>query len=375
MDISIGGSTPERIEMELRSDMVPKTCENFRQLCTGEKKGLHFKGSIFHRIIPGFMCQGGDFTRGDGTGGKSIYGNKFQDENFTLKHNEPFVLSMANSGPNTNGSQFFITTVKTKWLDGKHVVFGKVISGQSVVKKMESVGTPSGKVKKEVRIVDCGQKTTSGSSLAPAVTSKKSGKSDILFFDIGVDGKKIGRITMKLYDDVVPKTAANFRAICTGNNKQKLTYKNCPFHRIIPDFMIQGGDITNGDGTGGVSIYGETFADENFKKKHTRPGLLSMANAGKNTNGSQFFITTAVTDWLDGMHVVFGEIVDGMSVVRRIEKLGSEEGAVSADVRILDCGALSNDLKATNSTSNTSSTTLGKRKIDAGEEKKNKKKK
>ena len=161
-DVAVGGASAGRIVITLDTQNTPRTAENFRCLCTGEKgmgqqgKSLHFKGSMFHRVIPGFMAQGGDFTRGDGRGGESIYGAKFADENFNLKHTKPMLLSMANAGPNTNGSQFFITFVQTPWLDGKHTVFGEVLEGANTVTAMEKVGSQSGRTSEKTVIVDSG---------------------------------------------------------------------------------------------------------------------------------------------------------------------------------------------------------------------------
>jgi peptidyl-prolyl isomerase D len=174
-DITIGNKPVGRITMRLYDDLVPKTAENFRALCTGEKglgkagKPLHYKGSTFHRVIKGFMVQGGDFTKNNGTGGESIYGEKFEDEAFPKKHDRPFLLSMANAGPNTNGSQFFLTTVPTPHLDDKHVVFGEIIGGKSVVRQIENERTePGDKPMHTVVISDCGELT--GDAAAAAET-------------------------------------------------------------------------------------------------------------------------------------------------------------------------------------------------------------
>ncbi|MFG3023796.1 peptidylprolyl isomerase [Streptomyces sp. NPDC048254] len=154
-DISINNEPAGRIVFNLFDSVVPETARNFRELATGQH-GFGYAGSTFHRVIPQFMLQGGDFTRGDGTGGKSIYGEKFKDENFQLKHDRKYLLSMANAGPHTNGSQFFVTTVLTPWLDGKHVVFGEVVEGSDIVDKIEGYGSSSGSPKAEIKITASG---------------------------------------------------------------------------------------------------------------------------------------------------------------------------------------------------------------------------
>lgn len=162
---------------------------------------------------------------------------------------------------------------------------------------------------------------------------------NLVFLEIGIGGKCAGKVIIELFDKIVPKTCNNFKTLCTS--RKKLSYVDCPFHRIIKDFMIQGGDFTRENGTGGMSIYGEKFEDENFDIPHDRPYLLSMANSGPDTNGSQFFITTAETPHLDGKHVVFGEVIDGFEIIDELNEIetGMDDKPVQ-DVRIFNCGSI-----------------------------------
>ncbi|CCH60143.1 hypothetical protein TBLA_0C03400 [Henningerozyma blattae CBS 6284] len=171
------------------------------------------------------------------------------------------------------------------------------------------------------------------SNAEPVITDK-------VYFDIQHGKKSVGRIVMGLYGEVVPKTAKNFYELATSDDPD-MGFINSIFHRVIPQFMIQGGDFTHGTGTGGKSIYGNMFADENFSIKHDKPGRLSMANRGKDTNGSQFFITTVPTPWLDGRHVVFGEVLEGMDVVHYIENVPTDRSDKPREtIKIVKCGAL-----------------------------------
>eukprot|EP01114_Cavostelium_apophysatum_P018713 TRINITY_DN5857_c0_g1_i1.p1 TRINITY_DN5857_c0_g1~~TRINITY_DN5857_c0_g1_i1.p1 ORF type:complete len:242 (+),score=18.21 TRINITY_DN5857_c0_g1_i1:30-755(+) len=185
------------------------------------------------------------------------------------------------------------------------------------------------------------------------ISAKDQGGSDPLekvtsrvYFDIEIDGQPVGRIILGLFGDTVPKTAENFRALCTGekgksSRETPLHYKGTKFHRIIPNFMVQGGDVLGMNGGGSESIYGRSFKDENFKIIHKGPGYLSMANSGADTNGSQFFITTVVTSWLDGKHVVFGKVLSGMDVVKQIEAVGSQSGTPTKTAVIVGSGEIS----------------------------------
>jgi len=263
--------------------------------------------------------------------------------------------------------------VKTAHLNGKHVVFGKVLTGQDVIKAVERQGSSSGKTKLKIRIADCGEvgkeKAATPKRKAPEATEASAEKKQKaspastpkmlgdqlsaedkckVFLSVKIGGKRVGKIVVKLFYKTVPKTAENFRALCTGEmgkgpiSGKPLHFKGSVFHRVIKGFMLQGGDFTKGNGMGGEAIYGETFDDENFKYTHNKPGMLSMANCGPNTNGSQFFLTTVATPHLDGKHVVFGKVIKGMKIVQQIENVATDKNDKPRQtVEICDSGMYS----------------------------------
>jgi cyclophilin family peptidyl-prolyl cis-trans isomerase len=313
------------IVVELFADKAPITVNNFVFLA---REGF-YDGTMFHRVIEGFMAQGGDPT-GTGRGGP---GYRFADEfHPELTHDGPGVLSMANAGANTNGSQFFITFAATPWLDGAHTVFGKVVDGMDVLMSLSprdpQTAAEPGDLITTVRIEEASQSrlptptpevlVEPGTIPMPSDPVARNGmypSRPAMVIDpskeyVATIQTEHGDIVIELYADRVPNTVNNFVFLAREGY-----YDNTTFHRVIEDFMAQGGDPT-GTGAGGP---GYAFADE-FDREltHDGPGVLSMANAGANTNGSQFFITFAATPWLDGAHAVFGKVTEGLDVLDQI---------------------------------------------------------
>lgn len=346
---------------------APRTAVNFGRLCQGP-----YKNVFFHRVIPNFMCQFGDTTeakfnpetgqkvagpnRMPGTGGvPAIGGNKFSDDLFINKH-KVGALSMANAGKNTNGSQIFICTAACTHLDDKHVVFGEVKSGMDVIKAVEGFGSGNGEVTggNILYVSDAGvSEYHPKSAVEQFLIPKKA------FYKVTVNGELIGQINMTLYKNT-PWTSINFGGLCKGFSIEPdkvVSYANTFFHRIIPNFMCQFGDVTEAKvegnkkiagpnrrpGTGGIPSLAQVtrrakFQDEIFVNPHGI-GKLSMANSGPNTNGSQIFMCTAPCNHLNGKHVVFGEVdSQSMSVVKQVESFGSQSGETSALVVVSEAG-------------------------------------
>jgi cyclophilin family peptidyl-prolyl cis-trans isomerase len=326
------------IVIELYAKEVPNTVNNFVFLA----RAGFYDNTTFHRVISGFMAQGGDPT-GTGRGGP---GYRFADEFVSsLKHDGPGVLSMANSGANTNGSQFFITLAATPWLDGAHTVFGKVVEGLDVLNAISlrdpAKATTPGDLIKTIRIeetaesrlpepapealvmpgeIEMPEDPRLRNNLYPARPAMVIDTSKDYLATLKTDK---GDIVVELFDDEVPNTVNNFVFLAREG-----FYDNTTFHRVIANFMAQAGDPT-GTGSGGP---GYKFADEFVSTlKHDGPGVLSMANAGANTNGSQFFLTFTATSWLDGAHTVFGKVVEGLDVLGQISLRDPATAATPGD--------------------------------------------
>ncbi|MFS7932563.1 putative peptidylprolyl isomerase [Helianthus anomalus] len=285
------------------------------------------------------------------TGGESIYGECYDvDENFFVPHCEAGMLTMASRGRNKYGSCFYLLFNHLYYLDGFCVVFGKVIKGMDIVKRIELLGTPGGKPTSEVKIEECGE-------IKDFVDIKNnvkemSKKNPWVFLDLSMNGSSAETIVIELYADVVPKTAENFRALCTGENGVSVTgtplnYKGVKFHRISKGFGAQGGDISQKySPPGGESIYGKTFEDESSNLSFTEAGMLFMASHGpKNTIGCRFCITFKPLPYLNGRHVVFGKVIKGMEIVQKMDQFGTSEGTPSGLVQITNCGELQEDEK------------------------------
>ncbi|XP_074337041.1 peptidyl-prolyl cis-trans isomerase 2-like [Apium graveolens] len=283
---------------------------------------------------------GGDIiNKGDFRAGESIYGDNFDIEKSVRKHDKTGTMTMyTGASRQANTSHYMITTQDSPDLKQYYPnVFGQVVSGLDVLNAISTTPSPSWRPTKPVIVADCGQiidgKAYYGQNMTPEV-----------FFDIEIGGTLSGRIIIKLFYDTTPITAQNFRALCTGmkgiskTSGKPLHYKGSSFHRIIPGVMCHGRDFTLYDGSGGESVHGsDKFLSENFVKKHTGPGILSMVNTDKGADGSQFFICTTKTDWLDGKQVAFGEVVQGMDIVKAMEDVGLPDGSTTTPVTIVDC--------------------------------------
>jgi len=340
LNIMIGEDVVGKVVIGLFNETVPETATNFLKLCTHEL-GFGYLGSKFHRVQKGFMMQGGKVVNeldGRMKGWKNIHkGGRFSDENFELKHYGPGWLAMALPGRDDNNSQFYITFTKAPWLDGKHTVFGTVLEGLEVIRMVEQVETNKDTLEPttDVTIQDAGLVPLEAMfhiRVHPEITKK-------VFLDMTIGGAKAGRIVIGLFGDVAKKTVENFYQLCT--HEPGFGYRGSIFHRVIKGFMMQGGDFEQGNGYGGKSIYGKSFPDENFELKHYGPGWVAMANAGPDTNGSQFYIMFAATHWLDEGHTTFGKVLAGLEIVRKIERLETnDKDRPVKEVRIEDSGSL-----------------------------------